>query len=150
MSYVSSSQKVFVWPFTTITIKSEGTIVTVTPATSSIDDVAAAVNGANAGVNASKVPAGGGQYRLEFAASKSGAAATLLPDLSGKNAHVKFGEQADAAAGLAAGWDSGLVALKSVLQRSQAALEVSLSEIKSQSAWLSAQIFGPSTGSTPA
>ena len=143
-----SSQKVFVWPFTTITINSGGTPVTVTPATSSIDDVAAAVNGANAGIKASKVPAGGGQYRLEFSANKSGAAATLVPD--SKNAHLKIDAQPGDAADRSSGWDSGLVARQSILQRSQSALDVSLSEIKSQSAWLSAQIFGPSTGSTPA
>ena len=44
----------------------------ITPLTSNLDDVVTAVNAAGAGVTASKVAVGGGEFRLQFTATKSG------------------------------------------------------------------------------
>ena len=72
---VSVSKNLAAWPYTTMTITSEsGQPVTVTPLTSSLDDVVSAVNLSGAGVVASKVSVGGGEYRLQFASSKTGVA----------------------------------------------------------------------------
>ncbi|HEY8294066.1 MAG TPA: flagellar cap protein FliD N-terminal domain-containing protein, partial [Micrococcaceae bacterium] len=46
----------------------------ITPASSSLDDVVTAINAAGAGVSATKVSIGPGNYRLQFAATASGAA----------------------------------------------------------------------------
>ncbi|MDQ0822697.1 flagellar hook-associated protein 2 [Arthrobacter sp. V4I6] len=62
------------WPYTTMTINSGGVDYTIEPLTSNLDDVVTAVNAAGAGVTASKVAVGGGEYRLQFAATKSGEA----------------------------------------------------------------------------
>lgn len=71
---VSVSGNVTAWPYNTMTITSGGQSFTVTPLTSSLDDVVTAVNAAGAGVVASKVAVGGGEYRLQFTAAKSGSA----------------------------------------------------------------------------
>lgn len=71
---VSVSGNVATWPYSTMTITSGGQSFTVTPLTSSLDDVVTAVNAAGAGVVASKVAVGGGEYRLQFTAAKSGSA----------------------------------------------------------------------------
>ena len=71
---VTVSGKVAAWPYTTMTITSSGKSITVSPLTSSLDDVVNAVNTAGAGVTASKVAVGGGEYRLQFAATASGSA----------------------------------------------------------------------------
>lgn len=71
---VSVSGNVAAWPYSTMTITSGGQSFTVTPLTSSLDDVVTAVNAAGAGVVASKVAVGGGEYRLQFTAAKSGSA----------------------------------------------------------------------------
>jgi flagellar hook-associated protein 2 len=55
-------------------VDSTGKKTEISPATTSLDDVVTAVNAAGAGVTAIKVPAGGGTYRLQLTASKSGAA----------------------------------------------------------------------------
>jgi flagellar hook-associated protein 2 len=62
------------WPYSTLTINSGGTNYTITPASNNLDDVVTAVNAAGAGVTASKVDVGGGDFRLQFTATKSGAA----------------------------------------------------------------------------
>ena len=62
------------WPYTTMTINSGGQSFTVSPLTSNLDDVIKAVNAAGAGVTASKVSVGGGDYRLQLSATKSGSA----------------------------------------------------------------------------
>ncbi|MET1155983.1 flagellar filament capping protein FliD [Arthrobacter sp.] len=71
---VTLSNNVVGWPYTTMTINSGGQSFTITPLTSNLDDVVTAVNAAGAGVVASKVAVGGGEYRLQFAATKSGSA----------------------------------------------------------------------------
>lgn len=62
------------WPYSTLTINSGGTNYTITPASNNLDDVVTAVNAAGAGVTASKVDVGGGDFRIQFTATKSGAA----------------------------------------------------------------------------
>ncbi|MFF2246511.1 flagellar filament capping protein FliD [Arthrobacter sp. NPDC058130] len=62
------------WPYTTMTINSGGVDYTVQPLSSNLDDVVKSVNAAGAGVVASKVAVGGGEFRLQFAATKSGEA----------------------------------------------------------------------------
>ncbi|MEC5182121.1 flagellar filament capping protein FliD [Arthrobacter sp. CG_A4] len=74
---VTVSGKVAAWPYTTMTITSGGQAVTVSPLTSLLDDVVTAVNAAGAGVTASKVAVGGGEFRLQFAASASGSAGSF-------------------------------------------------------------------------
>ena len=69
---VAVTDKVAGWPYTTMTITSGGQSYTVTPLTSSLDDVVSSVNAAGAGVVASKVAVGGGEFRLQFAATKPG------------------------------------------------------------------------------
>ncbi|QYF91269.1 flagellar filament capping protein FliD [Arthrobacter sp. PAMC25284] len=78
---VSVTQKMLTWPYTTVTITSGGgEPVTVTPATSSMDDVVTALNAAGAGVTASKVAVGGGEFRLQFTSTATGAAAAFTID----------------------------------------------------------------------
>ncbi|MHA7222577.1 flagellar filament capping protein FliD [Arthrobacter sp. RHLT1-20] len=75
---VSVTQKMLTWPYTTVTITSGGgQPVTVTPATSSMDDVVTALNSAGAGVTANKVNVGGGEFRLQFTSTATGAAAAF-------------------------------------------------------------------------
>ncbi len=75
---VSVTQKMLTWPYTTVTITSGGgEPVTVTPATSSMDDVVTALNAAGAGVTASKVAVGGGEFRLQFTSTATGEAAAF-------------------------------------------------------------------------
>lgn len=74
---VSVSQAMTAWPFSTMTINSGGKTVTVTPASTSMDDVVSAVNTAGAGVTASKVSVGGGQFRLQFTSTTTGSAAAF-------------------------------------------------------------------------
>lgn len=70
---VSVSKNLTAWPYTTMTVTGEGgQAVTVTPLTSSLDDVVSAVNLSGAGIVASKVSVGGGEFRLQFASSKTG------------------------------------------------------------------------------
>ena len=71
---VTVTDKVVGWPYTTMTVTSGGKSVVISPLTSSLDDVVAAVNKAGAGVTASKVAVGGGEFRLQFAATKAGEA----------------------------------------------------------------------------
>ena len=72
---VSVSKNLAAWPYTTMTVTGEGgQAITVTPLTSSLDDVVSAVNLSGAGIVASKVSVGGGEYRLQFASSKTGVA----------------------------------------------------------------------------
>jgi flagellar hook-associated protein 2 len=63
------------WPDTALTItKADGTAVSVTSASTSLDDVAKAVNASGANVSAIKVSTGDGNYRLQFTSTASGAA----------------------------------------------------------------------------
>jgi flagellar hook-associated protein 2 len=71
---VTVSDPVGAWPHTSMSITSGGATKNISPLTGSLDDVVAAVNSADAGVMATKVSVGNGQYRLQFAATKSGEA----------------------------------------------------------------------------
>jgi flagellar hook-associated protein 2 len=62
------------WPYTTMTINSGGKDYLIEPLGSNLDDVVTAVNAAGAGVTASKVAVGGGDFRIQFTATKSGEA----------------------------------------------------------------------------
>lgn len=99
---VSVSKNLAAWPYTTMTVTGEGgQAITVTPLTSSLDDVVSAVNLSGAGIVASKVSVGGGEYRLQFASSKTGVAggfsiadpdgtAGLTKVQSGQDAQIKL------------------------------------------------------------
>ncbi|QNE15635.1 flagellar filament capping protein FliD [Pseudarthrobacter sp. NBSH8] len=70
---VSVTRNLTAWPEATLTIVGQdGKTTTVTPQGTSLDDVVTAVNGSAAGVVASKVSVGGGEYRLQFTSAKSG------------------------------------------------------------------------------
>lgn len=70
---VSVTQNLSAWPDATLTITGlDGKTTTVTPQSTSLDDVVTAVNESAAGVIASKVAVGGGQFRLQFTSAKSG------------------------------------------------------------------------------
>ncbi|MCX6500711.1 MAG: flagellar filament capping protein FliD [Arthrobacter sp.] len=62
------------WPYTTMTIRSGGVDYTIEPLGTNLDDVVTAVNAKGAGVTATKVDVGGGDFRLQFTATKSGSA----------------------------------------------------------------------------
>ncbi|MET1153148.1 flagellar filament capping protein FliD [Arthrobacter sp.] len=62
------------WPYTTMTINSGGKDYVIEPLGSNLDDVVTAVNATGAGVTASKVAVGGGDFRIQFTATKSGEA----------------------------------------------------------------------------
>ena len=95
---VTVTNKVVGWPYTTMTINSGGQAYTVTPLTSSLDDVVTAVNAAGAGVTASKVSVGGGEFRLQFAATKSGSAgAFTISDAGTTFTDVKTAQDAEIA-----------------------------------------------------
>lgn len=74
---VSVSAPLTAWPDSSLTITAGGKSVTVTPETTSLDDVVRAVNSADAGVRATKIAVGDGQYRLQLTAATSGAAASF-------------------------------------------------------------------------
>ena len=57
-----------------MTINSGGVNYTIEPLSSNLDDVVKSVNAAGAGVTATKVAVGAGEYRLQFTATKSGEA----------------------------------------------------------------------------
>lgn len=95
---VTVTDKVVGWPYTTMTINSGGQTYTITPLTSSLDDVVNAVNAAGAGVTASKVSVGGGEFRLQFAATKSGSAgAFTISDPGTAFTDVKTAQDAEIA-----------------------------------------------------
>jgi flagellar hook-associated protein 2 len=102
---VSVTQKLAAWPYTTVTITdAAGKAVTVTPLTSSLDDVVSAVNLSGAGVMASKVSVGGGEYRLQFASQGTGdKAAFSISDADGVVAPTKVQTAQDAQITLWAG-----------------------------------------------
>ena len=85
-SQVSVSKNLAAWPYTTMTVTGEGgQPITVTPLTTSLDDVVSAVNLSGAGIVASKVSVGGGEFRLQFASSKTGVAGGFtISDPDGK------------------------------------------------------------------
>lgn len=92
---VTVTDKVTGWPYTTMTITSGGQAFTVTPLTSSLDDVVSSVNAAGAGVVASKVAVGGGEFRLQFAATKPGdAGAFTITDPGTGFTNVKAAQDA--------------------------------------------------------
>lgn len=78
------------WPESpaALTLTVGGKPVTVTAASNSLDDVAAAVNGANTGVTATKVKAGDGTFRLQFTSEKTGAEAVF--DVAGADGTSVF------------------------------------------------------------
>lgn len=93
---VTVTDKVVGWPYTTMTITSGGQTYTVTPLTSSLDDVVSSVNAAGAGVVASKVAVGGGEFRLQFAATKPGeAGAFTITDPGTAFTNVKTAQDAE-------------------------------------------------------
>jgi flagellar hook-associated protein 2 len=95
---VTVTDKVVGWPYTTMTINSGGQTYTITPLTSSLDDVVNSVNAAGAGVTASKVSVGGGEFRLQFSATKSGSAgAFTISDAGTAFTDVKTAEDAEIA-----------------------------------------------------
>ena len=55
-------------------VGSDGTHTQISAASTSLDDVVLAINGASTGVNAMKVSTGNGQFRLQFTATETGAA----------------------------------------------------------------------------
>ncbi|WCI07437.1 flagellar filament capping protein FliD [Arthrobacter sp. OVS8] len=84
------------WPYTTMTINSGGQAFTIEPLTSNLDDVVTAVNAARAGVTASKVAVGAGEYRLQFTATKSGeAGAFTISDPGTTFTNVKTAQDAE-------------------------------------------------------
>ncbi|KRE76336.1 flagellar filament capping protein FliD [Arthrobacter sp. Soil763] len=84
------------WPYTTMTINSGGQNFTITPASNNLDDVVTAVNAAGAGVTATKVDVGGGDFRLQFTATKSGAAgAFTITDAGTTYTNVKDAQDAE-------------------------------------------------------
>ncbi len=84
------------WPYTTMTINSGGQAFTIEPLTSNLDDVVTAVNAAGAGVTASKVAVGAGEYRLQFTATKSGeAGAFTISDPGTTFTNVKTAQDAE-------------------------------------------------------
>lgn len=84
------------WPYTTMTINSGGQAFTIEPLTSNLDDVVTAVNAAGAGVTASKVAVGAGEYRLQFTATKSGeAGAFTISDPGTTFTNVKAAQDAE-------------------------------------------------------
>ncbi|MGO4121291.1 flagellar filament capping protein FliD [Arthrobacter sp. YAF16] len=84
------------WPYTTMTINSGGKDFTITPASNNLDDVVTAVNAAGAGVTASKVDVGGGDFRIQFTATKSGAAgAFTITDPGTTFTNVKTAQDAE-------------------------------------------------------
>ncbi|NUU31184.1 flagellar filament capping protein FliD [Arthrobacter sp. C9C5] len=101
-SQVSVTKNLAAWPYTTMTVTDNGgKAVTITPLTSSLDDVVAAVNLSGAGIVASKVSVGGGEFRLQFASAKSGEAASfsvsdpdgtvgLMPVQTAQDAKIKL------------------------------------------------------------
>lgn len=86
------------WPYTTMTINSGGQAFTIEPLTSNLDDVVKSVNAAGAGVTASKVAVGAGEYRLQFTATKSGeAGAFTISDPGTTFTDVKAAQDAEIA-----------------------------------------------------
>lgn len=84
------------WPYTTMTINSGGVDYTIEPLTSNLDDVVKSVNEAGAGVTASKVAVGAGEYRLQFTATKSGeAGAFTITDPGTTFTNVKTAQDAE-------------------------------------------------------
>jgi flagellar hook-associated protein 2 len=84
------------WPYTTMTINSGGQAFTIEPLTSNLDDVVKSVNAAGAGVTASKVAVGAGEYRLQFTATKSGeAGAFTISDPGTTFTNVKTAQDAE-------------------------------------------------------
>ncbi|RKR13621.1 flagellar filament capping protein FliD [Arthrobacter oryzae] len=83
------------WPYTTLTINTGGANYTVTPASSSLDDLVSAVNASGSGVTASKVDVGGGDFRIQFTAAKSGSAgAFTISDAGTTYTDVKAAQDA--------------------------------------------------------
>lgn len=84
------------WPYTTMTINSGGKDYTIEPLGSNLDDVVTAVNAAGAGVTATKVAVGGGDFRIQFAATKSGeAGAFTISDAGTTFTDVKTAQDAE-------------------------------------------------------
>lgn len=84
------------WPYTTMTINSGGQAYTIEPLTSNLDDVVKSVNAAGAGVTATKVAVGAGEYRLQFTATKSGeAGAFTISDPGTTFTDVKAAQDAE-------------------------------------------------------
>jgi flagellar hook-associated protein 2 len=66
------------WPDTSLTVTdAAGKATVLTPASGSLDDVVAAVNGAGLGITATKVAVGADSYRLQFSSAATGAAAAF-------------------------------------------------------------------------
>ena len=84
------------WPYTTMTINSGGQSYTIEPLSNDLDDVVTSVNAAGAGVTASKVAVGAGEYRLQFTATKPGeAGAFTITDPGTTYTNVKTAQDAE-------------------------------------------------------
>ncbi|MDQ0754162.1 flagellar filament capping protein FliD [Arthrobacter sp. B3I4] len=102
------------WPYTTMTINSGGTPYTIEPLTSNLDDVVSAVNAAGAGVTATKVDVGGGDFRIQFTATKSGAAgAFTITDPGSAFTDIKAPQDAELVL-----WPSSPVAIQATIKSS--------------------------------
>ncbi|WP_167040967.1 flagellar filament capping protein FliD [Salinibacterium sp. ZJ454] len=80
---VTVSDAVSAWSEPSFTIDVNGTVTTINAASTSLDDVVAAVNNADTGVTATKVSAGGGLYRLQFSSEETGAANSFTISTAG-------------------------------------------------------------------
>ncbi|RAX49710.1 flagellar hook-associated protein [Arthrobacter sp. AQ5-05] len=72
-SQLQVSDPVTEWDASTITITAGGTDTVITAKSNSLDDIITAVNASDSGVKAVKVASGGGEYRVQFSATESGA-----------------------------------------------------------------------------
>ncbi|MHC6219498.1 flagellar filament capping protein FliD [Arthrobacter sp. MMS24-S77] len=75
-------------------VDSTGKQTEIVPASTSLDDVVTAINGASGGARAVKVPAGNGSYRLQLTATTSGAAGAFTV-YQGTAAQVTAGTATD-------------------------------------------------------
>jgi flagellar hook-associated protein 2 len=75
-------------------VASDGTRTEITAASTNLDDVVSAVNGAGAGITAMKVDNGDGTFRLQLTATESGAAGTFTA-YRGSSADIDAGTAVD-------------------------------------------------------
>lgn len=92
------------WAEASFTItKGDGTAIDITADSTSLDDVVRAINTSDAGVQAVKVAAGDGTYRLQFSATKTGAAGSFTISGVGGSALIPVKVAQDASVTLWAG-----------------------------------------------
>ncbi|WP_411730596.1 flagellar filament capping protein FliD [Paeniglutamicibacter sp.] len=76
-SQLQVSDAVTQWTESSFSITVDGTETVITAQSNSLDDIIAAVNASDSGVEAVKVSAGNGQYRVQFSSRETGAANTF-------------------------------------------------------------------------